>query len=117
VDKFHLSRRLTFPPFSLIMLKEEDSFSSNLLGTQGFPAWMTWGSLVLGWALAHQGQVKEGIVQINQGMMAWRATGAALGQPYWLALLADAYGIIGQPEAGLTVLTEALTLADTTGER
>jgi len=29
----------------------------------------------------------------------------------------DAYGIIGQAEAGLTALAEALTLADTTGER
>src|SRR5262249_56893238 len=33
------------------------------------------------------------------------------------ALLAEAHGIIGQPEAGLAVLTEALTLVNTTGER
>src|SRR5262249_53627143 len=32
-------------------------------------------------------------------------------------LLAEAYGTRGQPEAGLAVLTEALTLVDTTGER
>jgi predicted ATPase len=38
-------------------------------------------------------------------------------RPYFLALLAEAYSIIGQPEAGLTVLAEALTCADTTGER
>ena len=38
-------------------------------------------------------------------------------RPYFLALLAEAHGIMGQPEAGLTVLTEALTLVDTTGER
>jgi predicted ATPase len=38
-------------------------------------------------------------------------------QPYLLALLAEAYGIMGQPEAGLTVLAEALTRVDTTGER
>ena len=34
-----------------------------------------------------------------------------------LALLADVHGTIGEPEAGLTVLAEALTLAETTGER
>ena len=38
-------------------------------------------------------------------------------QPYSLALLAEAHGTIGKPEAGLTVLAEALTLADTTGAR
>jgi predicted ATPase len=36
---------------------------------------------------------------------------------YSLALLAEAHGTMGQPEAGLTVLTEALALVDTTGER
>ena len=38
-------------------------------------------------------------------------------RPYCLALLAESHGTLGQPEAGLTVLTEALALVDTTGER
>jgi len=46
-----------------------------------------------------------------------RATGAELLRPYWLALLAEAHGTMGQPAAGLTVLAEALTLVDTTGQR
>ena len=50
-------------------------------------------------------------------MIAHRATGAALLRPYFLALLAEAQGTLGEPEAGLTVLTEALTLVNTTGER
>src|SRR5262249_25173117 len=49
--------------------------------------------------------------------IAFRATGAEMMRPYYLALLAEAHGTMGQPEAGLTVLTEALTLAETTGER
>jgi predicted ATPase len=32
-------------------------------------------------------------------------------------LLAEAHGVLGEPEAGLTVLTEALTVVDTTGAR
>jgi predicted ATPase len=67
--------------------------------------------------LAHQGQVKEGIEQMTQGLRAYRATGAASNRSYFLALLAEAHGTMGQPEAGLTVLTEALTFAETTGER
>jgi predicted ATPase len=84
---------------------------------QGFPFWMAVGALLQGWALAQQGQAHEGIAQIEQGLRDLRATGAAIRQPHFLALLAEAYGTIGQPEAGRAVLAEALTLAETTGER
>ena len=78
---------------------------------------MALNGIVRGWAQAHQGQTQEGIEQIMLGLIAYRATGAESARSYLLALLADAYGITGQPEAGLTALAEALTLADTTGER
>jgi predicted ATPase len=84
---------------------------------QGFPYWMALGSILRGWALVQQGQAQEGIEEIHQGLRAWQATGAEGIRPYYLALLAEAYGIMGQPEAGLTTLTEALALADKTGER
>jgi predicted ATPase len=50
-------------------------------------------------------------------LIAIRATGAEVVRPYFLALLAEAYGTTGEPEAGLTALAEALALVDTTGER
>jgi class 3 adenylate cyclase/predicted ATPase/energy-coupling factor transporter ATP-binding protein EcfA2 len=89
----------------------------SLAKEQGFPYQMAMGSILRGWALAQQGQAKEGIEQLNQGLMDYRATGAEALRPYYLALLAEAHGTMGQPESGLTVLAEALTLADTTGER
>jgi predicted ATPase len=64
-----------------------------------------------------QGQAQEGIAQITQGLTAWRVTGAVTLQPCFLALLAEAHGNMGQPEAGLKALAEALTLVDATGER
>jgi predicted ATPase len=91
--------------------------SINLATEQGFPLYTARGTVFRGWALAHQGHAQEGIEQIHQGLIAWRATGAELARPHWLALLAEAHGIIGEPEAGLTVLTEALALVKTTGER
>src|SRR5262249_44001465 len=89
----------------------------SLAQEQGFPHWMAGGAILRGWALAHQGQVKEGIEQLHQGLMARRAMGAEIHRSYYLALLAEAYGIMGEPEAGITVLTEALTLVDSSGER
>jgi TOMM system kinase/cyclase fusion protein len=84
---------------------------------QGFPLWMAVGAILYGWALAHQGQVKEGMAQITQGLMTHPTTGAALLRPYFLALLADVHGTLREPEAGLTVITEALAFVETTGER
>jgi predicted ATPase/class 3 adenylate cyclase len=65
------------------------------------------GTIFRGRALVEQGQGTEGIAQIRQGLAAYRATGAA-GDLLPLALLAEAYGKVGQPEEGLLVLREAL---------
>jgi predicted ATPase len=43
--------------------------------------------------------------------------GAELARPYFLALLAEAYGRVGQAEEGLGVLAEALAVVDKTEER
>jgi TOMM system kinase/cyclase fusion protein len=84
---------------------------------QGFPFWESWGTVLRGWALAEQGQSAEGIAQMRQGIAAWRATGAELQLPYYLALLVEAYRRAGQAEEGLRVLAEALTAVRNTGER
>jgi len=89
----------------------------RLATDQGFPLLKARGVVLRGWALAHQGEAKDGIEQLTEGLRAFHATGAEINRSYWLALLAEAYGIIGQPEAGLAVLTEALTHVDRTGER
>jgi predicted ATPase len=88
-----------------------------LATAQGFRHWRARGVVLRGWALAQQGQGKAGIEQITQGLRDYRATGAQLALPHYLALLAEAYSTRGQPAAGLTVLTEALALVDQTGVR
>src|SRR5262249_28393593 len=70
---------------------------------------------LLGWALAKQGQVEEGIAQIHEGFATTHATGTGLWQPGCLALLAEAYGDAGQPDQALTALAEGLDLASRTG--
>jgi predicted ATPase/DNA-binding winged helix-turn-helix (wHTH) protein len=75
------------------------------------------GRILRGWALAMQGDAAIGVVQIQQGLAAHHHVGLKLGQPYYLVLLAEAYGQAGQPEAGLPVLAEALTLVAASEER
>jgi DNA-binding winged helix-turn-helix (wHTH) protein/predicted ATPase len=84
---------------------------------QGFPLFLALGTLLRGWTLAELGQQEEGISHIRQGLAAWRATGAELSVPYYLALLAEAYGQMGQPGEGLSVLAAALEAAHSTEER
>jgi len=67
--------------------------------------------------VAEQGQAEEGIIQIRQGMATWQATGAELGRPYFLALLAETCGKAGQIEEGLNTLAEALDTVNKNGER
>jgi predicted ATPase len=84
---------------------------------EGFPYFLTFGTILQGWALTMQGKGAEGIAQMRQGLVAYRATGAELHRPYFLSLLAEAYGKVGQPEEGLSLLEEALAVVENTGER
>jgi predicted ATPase len=84
---------------------------------QEFPFWLAQGTVVRGGALAEQGQVEEGLAQMQQGLAAFRAMGAEVQRPHFLALLAEAYMKEGQVEKGLTVLAEALSLVDKNEER
>ena len=75
------------------------------------------GRLLRGWVLAMRGDAVESVAQIRQGLAATEGTGLKLFRPYFLALLAEACGQAGQPEAGLTTLAEALALVAATEER
>ena len=81
------------------------------------PHYLAAGTVLRGWALAAEGQAEEGIAEMRQGLVAWRSTGVELRGSYYLALLAEAYGHIGQAEEGLSVLAESLDLVEKTGER
>jgi predicted ATPase len=84
---------------------------------QGNAQQLARGMILRGWALLAQGQGTEGMVQMRQGLTALQATGGDVRRPLFLALLAEAYGGIGQIEEGLNVLAEALAAAEKTGGR
>jgi len=84
---------------------------------QGFPLWSAYGDVLRGWALVQQERSSAPTQHLRDGLAAWRATGAQIVGPYLLGLLADAYGLAGEPATGLALLDEALAMADASGER
>ncbi|HET6160361.1 MAG TPA: AAA family ATPase [Dongiaceae bacterium] len=83
----------------------------------GFPLWRTSGLILKGWVMAQSGCADEGVAQIRDGIAAWRGHEAKLFAPRWLILLASALGRIGQQQAALETIDEALTLIAETNER
>jgi predicted ATPase len=79
---------------------------------QEFPQQVAIATPLRGWALAAQGQGKEGIAQIRQGLAAYRAMGVTMDRPEHLVLLAEASAQVGQTTEGLMTLARALTTLD-----
>jgi predicted ATPase/class 3 adenylate cyclase len=84
---------------------------------QGFTLLAPLVTMLDGWALTQLGQAEAGLSQVLQGMADYRTTGAQVGYLQLSALLAEAYGKVGQVEAGLVILTELLPLVPEKGER
>ncbi|RQR21295.1 hypothetical protein DIE23_38355 [Burkholderia sp. Bp9143] len=132
-DALELARTLSSPAVTapaltfaaeLFLNRREERRTAELaesvvaLGTEhGFPHWISYGTILLGWALAEGGRPEEGIERIKEGLAAYRATGGGLWLPHFLSLLAEAYGAAGQAETGLETVDEALALIDRTEER
>jgi class 3 adenylate cyclase/predicted ATPase len=84
---------------------------------QGFPFWRAQGAIYRGWVRVKNGDVAEGISLLRSGSIAYRATGAETWVALHTALLAEACDLVGQIEDGLTLLDDALRMAERTGER
>jgi predicted ATPase len=82
-----------------------------------FPFWTAGGRILDGWAIACQGKADEGIEKLDEGLAAWRKTGARLWLPIFLALKAEAHAKAGHSDIALSIIEEALAISDETGER
>jgi predicted ATPase len=97
---------------------QERAETALALATEhGFAYWRAGGTLVRGWALAEQGHIAAGITQMQQGLQAWRATGAAVTVTTFLTMLAAVHGQAGELADAHNLLREAQTLVDRQGER
>jgi class 3 adenylate cyclase/predicted ATPase len=101
----------------VLAVHEQAEAAVALSTEQVFPQWAANGTIARGWALAMQGQGEEGLAQVRQGIAAHRATGAALGVPFFCTLLAEVAAHLGHIEDGLQALAEAHTLVEQYEER
>jgi predicted ATPase len=79
---------------------------------QNFPLYLTRGTILRGWARSALGEAVQGISWIEEGIQDWRATGAALCLPYFLALKAEALYLADRTSEALECIKEAETLAE-----
>ena len=88
----------------------------TLATDHGFRYWMAIGAIQQGWAITKQQCIEAGIAQMHDGIERARQAGAIGHQSYAIGLLAEAYGSMGQAEAGLRQLNDAFTHVRDTGE-
>src|SRR5262249_42118896 len=82
----------------------------------GLELWLAFGDIHHGWAEFELGNTERGIQQMRQGLAAYEATGARLWRSHFLGLLGEALCRIERLDEGLSVLNEAITVAESTGE-
>ncbi|WP_258234433.1 AAA family ATPase [Cupriavidus pinatubonensis] len=81
------------------------------------PLLLSQGQFQLGWSVAQTGDLDEGIERMREGISAISATGAEMGLPFFNALLGEALGRAGKPEAGLAEIERALAIVNQRGGR
>jgi len=120
---FSLAYALDFAAFLHRLRREEPAAREQadaamaLSMPQGFPLWLAIALILRGSTLAANGQAAEGLAQMRKGLATFQATGAQVGRPFFLTLLAEGDATGGQAEDRLRILDEALEAVRKTGER
>jgi hypothetical protein len=84
---------------------------------KNFANWLPGGEVLHGWAQSVSGSTPEGLSWIRNGIEGWRATGATLLVPYWLALKAEALHLANRTPEALEAIREAEALVKRSEER
>jgi predicted ATPase len=79
---------------------------------QNFAFWLAGGKVLRGWARSASGDAVEGISWIEDGIDDWRATGAMVAVPYFLALKAEALHLADRTSEALEAISEAEGLVE-----
>ena len=86
-------------------------------GEHHFPYWAAITNVIRGWAIALGGEPDCGSALMREGLAAYRAQGAVLALPWFLATLAEVHMIANRCDEALALLKEAVSLAERNDER
>lgn|GEM_PF-4401803 len=84
---------------------------------QGFVFWHASGKLYAGAGLLLNGHQERGLQVFEEGLTAYRATGARLGLPYYLSILGEAFTKARRFEDARRAFIEAFALVEQNDER
>jgi predicted ATPase len=97
------------------MRRAEAAFA--LAAEQGLQYWAALAMVYSGWALVKDCKAEEGLARLRSGLDAYRATGAKIRMPEWVAVLAEACLETRRIEEGLLAVREALAELEQTEAR
>ena len=97
-------------------VEELASEAIGICSDRQFAYYLAWATILHGWARAIGATDREGIVELRSGLDAIETTGGRLRRSYYLSLLAEALGHLGEVALALETLADALTLGDASGE-
>jgi predicted ATPase len=101
-------------------LAEAERLASDLLELStrhNFAFYLAIGAIIRGWARSASGDTAEGISWIEHGIDDWRATGAMLLVPYYLALKAEALYLAHRTPEALEAIREAEAVVEGSEDR
>jgi predicted ATPase len=84
---------------------------------QNFALYLTRGTILRGWARSASGDRVQGISWIEEGIEAWRAMGATLCVPFFLALKAEALYLADRTSEAIEAIKQAGALVERSEER
>ena len=97
--------------------REQADAAVALATEQGFTLWAAKATIYRGWALAMEGKGKEGSLELEKGIAAWRATGAGATLSYYSTMQAEAFELLGKPEDALQEVDKARAELEKADER
>jgi len=90
-----------------VALARHSAMVLRLADEHGLGLWRALGTVYAGWSRAENGEPDAGAAMIRSGLARYRAAGAALSLPLYLASLARIQAVAGKTQAALEILDEA----------